>query len=183
MSSLPCSIDGCEDRRHALGLCVRHHWRATRYGDPLAELPRRPSLTERFWAKVEPGDSCWLWAAAKNVHGYGVFRVADGRNQLAHRFAYEQVVGPIADGMFLDHLCRNPACVNPSHLEQVTNQENMRRGILGVLTTHCPQGHPYDEANTAYYRPGRRTCRTCCRERTAARAAAQRLTAVASDAR
>lgn len=82
---------------------------------------------------------------------------------IAHRVAYETWVGPIPDGLTIDHLCRNRLCIEPTHLEPVTNRENIQRGG-NSLKTHCPQGHPYDEVNTAS-RNNRRYCRTCERVR------------------
>jgi hypothetical protein len=120
---------------------------------------------ERFWAKVDKTDSCWLWTAGAS-EGYGRFRVSrpTRRTLAAHRVAYEWLVGPIPDGLQLDHLCRNPSCVNPDHLEPVTNRENGRRGIKGELTTHCPQGHPYSGVNLYVHPRGRRKCRQCRKE-------------------
>mgnify|MGYP001608583411 CR=1 FL=1 len=85
-----------------------------------------PTLDERFWAKVLVGDGCWDWQASKTPGGYGSFRAAD-RTVCAHRFSYELLVGPIPEGLDLDHLCRNKGCVNPEHLEPVTRRENMLR--------------------------------------------------------
>jgi hypothetical protein len=86
----------------------------------------------------------------------------------AHRVAYEALIGPIPDGLQLDHLCRNRACVNPLHTEPVTQIENIRRGEAGVPSgsqqrakTHCPQGHPYSQGNTYIRKNGHRMCRTC----------------------
>lgn len=120
----------------------------------------------RLEAKIEPqddADGCWFWMAAKNPHGYGVVKIRQ-RNYLAHRAVYEHFVGPIPQGLQLDHLCRNRACVRPEHLEPVTSRENTMRGE-GVSAkcarkTHCPRGHAYDEKNTRMYR-GIRYCRAC----------------------
>ena len=128
-------------------------------------------VEERFWAKVRGGDdpnACWEWTAADNGTGYGIFS-RGGRNNmtLAHRWAYERWVGPIAAGLTIDHLCRNKRCVNTLHLEAVSHAENVRRGMAGVeqrARTFCPQGHPYDAANTYYHaRDKKRGCRTCQR--------------------
>ena len=128
---------------------------------------------DRFWSKVEFGDwlDCWLWTASR-VDGYGRFRLG-GRGSSparAHVVAYELLIGPVPDGLELDHLCRVPACVNPSHLEAVTHAENCRRGRAGAHNadkTHCPRGHPYDEENTYWFGPdGKwRDCRACVRTR------------------
>lgn len=127
---------------------------------------------ERFWAKVEKTATCWLWKGARTSHGYGTF-VVDGRRRskkygMAHRVAYELVVGPIPAGLTIDHLCRVPACVNPKHLEPVSMSVNVLRGdaptknaALNLAKTHCPQGHPYSGANLYVYPDGRRGCRKC----------------------
>lgn len=130
------------------------------------------TMQERFDAKMmpEPNSGCWLWLAAASSLGYGYF--FDGKLKLAHRVSYEMHVGPIPDGLDLDHLCRNPSCVNPDHLEPVTRKENINRGIVAQVhrvryakITHCPQGHAYDEKNTYRHPKGCRICRTCQRER------------------
>jgi hypothetical protein len=123
-----------------------------------------PQAADRFWARVEQGPACWPWAGFRSPRGYGRFTI-DGRGHQAHRIAYELVVGPIPDGLQLDHLCRNRGCVNPAHLEPVTSRENTLRGdtlpARNVTKTHCPAGHPLDSRKA----DGSRYCLTCNRER------------------
>ena len=132
-----------------------------------------PKVQARFWAKVNKAEGCWEWIAGRSARGYGTFRFG-GANRLAHRVAYEMLRGPIPPSLTIDHLCRNRACANPAHMEPVTAQENVRRGLSGILRpkdvlwpsanrakTHCPKNHPYDLLNT-YRRPnGQRGCRKC----------------------
>lgn len=133
-----------------------------------------PALTEkivrRFVDKMSLPDSdgCLLWGAALE-HGYGAFKIGR-KTYRAHRVAYTLWVGEIPDGLVLDHLCRNTACVNPSHLEPVTDYENKLRGLRNQHSakTHCPKGHPYSEENTYRNPRGHRFCRTCGRAATKA---------------
>ena len=126
---------------------------------------------ERFWAKVHKTDTCWMWTGYRLPGGYGQFKLANRRTTLAHRWAYIALVGPIPDGYELDHLCVNPACVRPDHLEAVTATVNMSR--QGSRRTHCVHGHPFTDANTYVTTKGYRACRAChnARGREAKRAA------------
>jgi hypothetical protein len=148
----------------------------------------------RFWSKVDKNGPipdhrpdlgpCWVWTKGCSTRGYGVFAVAIGKQNLSHRVSYELLVGPIPDGLTLDHLCHNGStvcvgkecehrrCVNPAHLEPVTRAENVMRG-LGITATNarktlCPRGHPYDLISS-----GKRRCLRCKRERYHERKAAQ----------
>jgi hypothetical protein len=124
-------------------------------------------LINRLLDKVEVRDTgyetpCWLYQGAKTL-GYGRIQLTCSRTlAMAHRVAYELFVGPIPNGLDIDHLCRNPSCVNPTHLEPVTAKVNAERGER-ANRSHCPHGHPYDEANTYWRRTGGRGCRACRR--------------------
>lgn len=124
--------------------------------------PRSRPLDERLTEKiVEKEDGCWEWSGKVMTNGYARIYV-NGRDQLVHRVMYERVVGPIPDGLVIDHLCRNKRCVRPLHLETVTIAENLLRGESNAHKTHCPKGHPYAGENLILESgPTRRRCRTC----------------------
>jgi len=128
------------------------------------------SIPERFFLKVVKSAGCWRWTGARGPDGYGGFW--NGEQVIAsHRFSYELHVAPIPAGLTIDHLCRNPNCVNPSHLEAVTKGENMMRGVARFRHKRkicCPQGHLYTEKNTLWERKSERAshslmkrCRIC----------------------
>jgi HNH endonuclease len=111
-------------------------------------------------------NGCWLWTGPLDDNGYGRHGAP-----LAHRVIYELKIGPVPDGTELDHLCRNPRCVNPEHLEPVTHAENVRRGIAGQVNGArqsalqiCKRGHEFNEENTGVDYRGHRFCRKCVRQ-------------------
>ena len=128
---------------------------------------RGKTPTQRFWENVCKTDKgCWEWMGRLRRQNYGVFYIG-GSDVYAHRFSYEIHIGMIPEGLCLDHLCRNPSCVNPNHLEAVTHRENLLRGDhytnnFSRLKTHCKYGHEFTPANI-YVIPstGSRHCRTC----------------------
>ena len=128
-----------------------------------------PRLPQRFWDKVQVTEQdCWAWTAFRARNGYGQYTVNARRNQ-AHRVAYSVLVGPIPDGLHIDHLCRVRECVNPAHLEAVTQQENNRRagGPEGYRQAVCRRGHRFSDED-AYIDPrGRRQCGACRKIRNA----------------
>ena len=130
---------------------------------PTAQTPL-DVVDRRFWIRVQPLGACWVWTGAK-VWGYGVIGF-NGKQWKAHRYAYTRVVGPIPEGLELDHLCRTRSCVRPDHMEPVTHAENMRRADTplsrNARKTHCFRGHPFDQENTRVRR-GSRICLTCVR--------------------
>lgn len=116
---------------------------------------------KRFWAKVLVTDSCWLWQAAKYSNGYGAFGVTSRRIRLAHRYAYERLVGPIPEGLQLDHLCRVRSCVRPEHLEPVTAAVNVQRATKRGNQDVCKRGHSLSGENLYVSPKGIRGCRSC----------------------
>ena len=120
-------------------------------------------LPERFWSKVRMTNTCWIWTAS-NQHGYGYFGI-EGKLMRVHRLVYETMVGPIPNELVLHHLCNNTLCVNPEHLEPVTQRENVLFG-KGVTSnnfkkTHCLRGHLLSDDNLAKSNRNRRICRKC----------------------
>lgn len=124
-------------------------------------------LPERLRSKIAFGPVCWEWLAYRPDDGYGRYRCGPGSPRLAHRVVYELLVGPIPEGLQLDHLCRVRHCVNPDHLEPVTGRVNVLRGDTVVAANaakvECDSGHAFDAVNTYVRTNGGRLCRTCRR--------------------
>ena len=143
--------------------------------------PKAVDPKSRFWPKVHKDgpilvDSlgpCWIWTASRTKFGYGRFGDFDGvthSTKLAYGVAYRWLIGEVPNSLELDHLCRNPSCVNPYHLEPVTSQENTVVRGIGVAAqksrqTHCVRGHPLSGTNLKLKTNGCRSCRECSRMR------------------
>ncbi|MFL2002166.1 HNH endonuclease signature motif containing protein [Microbacterium sp. A1-JK] len=126
-------------------------------------------MTRIKWEQIQFTDTCWLWLGPQ-IKGYG-----KSHGTTAHRVVYRALVGPIPEGLELDHLCMRKLCVNPEHLEPVTRAENMRRRAAAYVT--CVNGHDFSPENT-YIRPGGgRDCRQCIRRRVAKHRARRRSVA------
>jgi hypothetical protein len=133
----------------------------------------------RMMSRVEKTATCWLWTGPLGRGGYAYFTWREPRTEKfvpapvqgvrVHRAVYEHEVGPIPEGMTLDHLCRVRHCVNPDHMEIATHRTNILRGetlaAANARKTHCPKGHPYDGDNLMTTKSGGRACKECNRVR------------------
>ncbi len=141
---------------------AKDHDAASRRSHAMKGRRRRPSVVVPM--QFHNGTPCIPWCGYINKGGYGVLTV-NGKRMVAHRAIYQNVKGPVPAGLVLDHLCRNRCCVNPDHLEIVTDRENIMRGvsIVAVLAqkTNCPKGHAYTDSNTYWKKSGSRECRAC----------------------
>lgn len=173
-----CDVDWCDVDADTRGWCRKHYVRWRNTGDPLGVLSNwGKSLEERLWMKVDKEGPvsdcrpdlghCWIWNGSKSKD-YGRI-LAHGKTTLVHRVSYELLMGAIPEGLKLDHLCRTTLCVNPSHLEPVTQKENVLRGFgacaIHARKTHCLRGHEFNEVNTRIRPDGGRECRVCQRQR------------------
>lgn len=121
-------------------------------------------MIERLTKRIEKTETCWIWTGGKS-HGYGMVTI-NSRVMMVHRAMYEIYKGPIPDRYVIDHLCRNPSCVNPDHLEAVTERENILRGngatAINARKTACSNGHEYTkETCRVVETTGERRCRVC----------------------
>lgn len=153
-----CARQGCDRPAKTRGYCKSHYVTEMKTGRMTARTE-----WERFWEKVdvEPAQ-CWQWTAT-TAGRYGQFVMDGGQRIPAHRYAWQALVGPITDGLVVDHLCRNKLCVNPDHLEPVPERINTLRGVapsaLNARKARCKNGHD----DWVHHATGRR-CRTCHNE-------------------
>jgi hypothetical protein len=173
----------------AKGFCPKHYHVYRNHGDPLWVKPEVSAL-DRFMERVDKNGPtpdatldplirlkdptpCWIWTSTVGGYGYGYYSFGGRKNLIqgmAHRFSWKLLVGDLREDQKLDHLCRNRKCVNPDHLEPVTNRENILRGASPSAShakkTHCPSGHEYNQENTYWYR-NMRQCKICRRTHSA----------------
>lgn len=135
-----CTVEDCAKPRHSGGLCTTHYMRLRNHGDPLAKVRawgKDPAGS--FKARTKRDGDCLVWTGALDNYGYG--RIHDGKKTVrAHRWSYEQSVGPIPDGMLIDHICHNPACVLPAHLRLANKAQNMQN-LLGPTRVNKSSGY------------------------------------------
>ena len=127
--------------------------------NPIVDAPDGRTIEEAFYSLILRTTTCWFWIGRLDKNGYGRLCFA-GRHRLAHVLAWERFRGPVSAGLVLDHLCRVPRCVNPDHLEPVTQLVNVRRGWQATKT-HCVRGHEFTAGNTAYTKLRTRRCKQC----------------------
>jgi hypothetical protein len=123
------------------------------------------NIEGRFHAKYTIIDTCWIWQGAKINSGYGIFTDEYGKTVTAHRWSYQYFKGAIPEGCVVDHICRNPACVYPQHLQAISQSDNIKRSLLvkqRSARTHCKNGHEFTPENTKYVKGQRgRRCAKC----------------------
>jgi hypothetical protein len=124
-------------------------------------------LWDRFMRFVETTPVCWKWIGATEGPGYGLFS-KHSKSERAYRISYELFIGPIPKGMTVHHICHNPNCVNPGHLELLIRKDHVALHDTNIMTanskkTHCRNGHEYTEKNTRRDKNGGRYCRECHR--------------------
>lgn len=168
---MKCLINNCDREIHAKKMCEMHYRRVLRGKDVGSNEPQREprnfntkSDEERFFDFVDKRGGCWIWNGAQTSAGYSQFQV-NKRTVYGHRWSYKHFVGEIKKGLTVDHICRIRSCVNPKHLEAVTNKENILRGIapsaINSRKTHCVHGHKLSSDNIYNNKNGHRVCKTC----------------------
>lgn len=170
-STQPCAVTECDNNAaikwpvDGLLYCKTHREALRRNPDTsrLGYIPKNDQ--ERLMAKVEKVDGHWMWTGATGGDGrYGSFYYK-GKVRRSHRAAYEMFIGPIPDGLVIDHKCRVTLCCNPEHLQVVTQHENIMLGEAiqskNAKKTHCFRGHEFNEENTYVMKNGGRSCRPC----------------------
>lgn len=165
MTDRICSVEECGRPYLAKGLCSRHYQQAAYEPHPRTW----PTLKDKIESRLDKSGDCWLWTGATDTGGYGLISYKGRRCLKVHRAYLEAIGQPVPDGLTVDHLCRVHGCCNPDHLEVVTHQQNVLRGIgptaINAAKTHCIHGHEFTEANTIINTRGNRHCRTCAKLR------------------
>jgi hypothetical protein len=176
MAKRTCVINGCDSPHLSRGWCAKHYARWSRNGDPEKVERIRGDDKLRLWSQVDrrSPDECWPWTGRIDDKGRAAWQVGATKTARPYRMAYELEVGPIPDGMTLDHLCHtnDPSCYgdsscphrrccNPAHLEPVTAEENSSRRKHRSDT--CKRGHTFTPENTYINTKGHRVCRICKR--------------------
>ena len=188
LNDTTCSVDACDRAAHARGMCKAHYEQVRRSGslsDGGRPIRLRLSWPESLLARMEPQpDGCIYYTGHLDDHGYGMVK-RNGKEVRAHRAAYEHFVGPIPDGMWIDHECHNRdlsclggdscphrRCVNWEHLRPTTPRENIRAAPRSIAEkwaarTHCDNGHEFTPENTRIRTDGSggRRCETCRKAR------------------
>ncbi len=181
-SRTECTIDGCVNIAHAKGYCNKHYLRNKINGSPnnVAFLRISGTLEERFWARVERTEDCWIWRGCKRPDGYGQFRDVNRKPMLAHRLSYQLAIGEIPKELVIDHRCHtrdckggvtcpHRSCVKPAHLVPTTFADNVKRGQAGHMLKgchwtkkkYCKRNHRFTGDNTYVTKDGERICRQC----------------------
>ena len=158
-----CLVDDCDKKFAARDMCHTHYgaWRRTHPDGALPPI-EKPTDEERFWALADKAGECWIWEGSTGAGGYGTFWL-DGKHNKAHRMAYRYAGGDLPDDLTIDHLCRVIRCVNPEHLEAVTNEDNASRAWKHrERGDYCRRGHIY-EGNSFIDRNGYINCVLCRR--------------------
>jgi hypothetical protein len=170
-----CMMEDCPDPVRTRGYCNKHYLRLWKYGSPyITHTTYKFELLDRLAAnsQEDPETGCVVWQLALTKAGYARIEMApEKRKVFVHRIVYELNVGPIPEGMVIDHLCRNRACINYEHLEVVTIRENTLRGegasAENAKKIECRNGHEFTDDNIQWvkgkYGPERR-CKECTRE-------------------